>query len=257
MPATVTPATDATVEASVFWMRHRRNVIAGVAIVLLAAIGGGGYWFYRERRNAAAAEMLGSAKTAADYQKVIAQYPGTAAYATALLLLAEQQRSDGKFAEANTILQRFVAENAKHELVSTAWMAIGANLESLGKMDDALATYQRLATSDPHSFNAPLALLAQVRLLKEKKQADEARKVCETILTQYRDSFAAGEASRQLRLLKPPAPATPAQQQTGAQPPASIAAPPAAPPRVINITPPPAAPKPQPTGPTGPPPKKP
>jgi tetratricopeptide (TPR) repeat protein len=169
------------------------------------------------------------------------------------LLLAEQQRNDGKFAEANATLQRFISENPKHELISTAWMAIAANLESMGKVDDALATYQRLATSDAHSFNAPLAMLAQVRLLKEKKQNDEARKVCETILTQYRDSFAASDASRQLRLLKPAAPPTPPQPQQASAP--QQQAQPVAP-KAINIAPPPAA-APQPTGPTGPPPKKP
>ena len=65
-------------------------------------------------------------------------------------------------------------------------MAMAANLESLGKYDEALTTYQRLAAGDPHGFNAPIALLSEVHLLKEKNQIDEARRVCETILTQCR-----------------------------------------------------------------------
>jgi hypothetical protein len=48
-----------------------------------------------------------------------------------------------------------------------------------------------------------VALISQVFILKEKNRNDDARHVCETILTQYRTSFWAGEAMQQLRLLKP------------------------------------------------------
>lgn len=203
MPTTATPATDPTIEASVFWLRNRRQIVASVVVVIIALLAVGGYWLHQQRRNTAAAEMLGAAKTAADFQKVISSYASSPAGATAYLLLAEQQRNEQKFADANQTLETFVTKYPKHELVSTARMAMAANLESMGKRDEALTTYQRLVASDPHSFNAPLALISQVHLLKDKKQIDEARRVCEKILTDYRDSFIAGEATRQLRLLKP------------------------------------------------------
>ena len=84
-------------------------------------------------------------------------------------------------------------------------MAMAANLESLGKSDDALAAYKRLAADDPEGFAAPVALISQVRLLKEKNQNEEAQHVCETILTKYRESLVVSEATRQLKLLRPPA----------------------------------------------------
>jgi hypothetical protein len=49
-------------------------------------------------------------------------------------------------------------------------------------------------------------MISEVHILKEKNQIEEARRVCETILTKYRDSLVASEATRQLRLLKPAAP---------------------------------------------------
>jgi hypothetical protein len=73
----------------------------------------------------------------------------------------------------------------------------------MGKSDEALAVYQQIATTYSNSYNAPLALLSQVFILKEKNKSDEARRICETILTQYRTSFWAGEAMQELRLLKP------------------------------------------------------
>jgi len=195
---------DPLLETQVFWDRHSIKVFAVLLLALLAVAAWGGYRFYTERRNTTAANLLTTAKTAAEYQKVVAQFPGTPAGGSAYLLLAEEQRKEKKFSEANTTLQSFVEKYPAHELKGTARLAIAANLESLGKGDEALAAYQRLAADDPQGFSAPIALLSQVHILKEKNQVEEARRVCETILTKYRESLAANEATRQLRLLKPP-----------------------------------------------------
>jgi TolA-binding protein len=174
------------------------------ALVLLA--GWGGYRFYTARQDAAAAALLASAKSAADFQKVISDYPSSSAAPSASLLLADQQRKEQKFADANTTLQAFIKASPKHEFATTAKMAIAGNLESLGKPDEALAMYRRIAAENPRDFNAPLALLAEVHLLKQAGQVEEARRVCETVLTQYRESYASQEAQRYLRSLKPAAP---------------------------------------------------
>ena len=197
-------STDPVLETQVFWDRHKKEVFAVLIVALLAVTAWGGYRLYSERRDAAAANSLTSAKTAADFQKVIAQYPGTAASGAAYLFLAEEQRKEKKFNEANTTLQSFVDKYPQHQLKGTARMAMAANLESLGKSDEALAAYQRLAADDPQGFTAPVALITAVRLLKEKNQNEEAQRVCETILTKYRESLVAGEATRQLKLLRPP-----------------------------------------------------
>jgi hypothetical protein len=52
-------------------------------------------------------------------------------------------------------------------------------------------------------------MLSQVYILKGKNRNDDARRICETILTQYRTSFWAGEAMQQMRLLKPFTTSTP------------------------------------------------
>jgi TolA-binding protein len=89
-------------------------------------------------------------------------------------------------------------------------MAMASNLESLKKTDEALALYQQIAATYPRSYTAPLALISQVPLLKEKRQPDVARRACETVVSQYGDSFWAGEAMRELRMLKPAATTSPA-----------------------------------------------
>jgi hypothetical protein len=124
-------------------------------------------------------------------------------------------------------------------------MAIGANLESMGKSDEAFSTYQRVAAKYPKNFNAPLALISEVSLLKAKNRIDEARRVCEELLMKYRmpgdqragaqddrmESFWVSEAARQLRLLKPSAPPEPTAKSTIPPLLAAPSAAPAAPPR--------------------------
>ncbi len=221
---TSTPA-DPLIETQVFWMKYKNAIIIAVVSLLLAIVAYGAYRFISARQEAAAAEMLGRAKTAADYQQVIVEHPGSNAAPTAALLLAAEQRKEGKFAEANTTLQSFIDRHEDHQLVTTAEMAIAANYDSLGRPDDALKTYQRIAADHKDSYNAPLAMISQIPLLKAKGQIDEARRVAETVMTQYRESFASQEAQRLLKTLKPPAnAAAPATQAPPAQP-----APPAAP----------------------------
>ncbi len=214
MPTVPLPSYDAALETRVFWERFKTEIISALIIVALAIVGFGAYRFYSDRRAASASAMLASAKSADAYQQVIADYPNTPAAADGYLLLAEAQRKEKKFTEANATLQVFIDKNPNHELVSTAKMAMAANLESMGKNDDALSMYQQIASTYPNSFNAPLALLSQVYLLKSKIQTEEARRVCETILTRYRESFWAGEAAQELRLLKPSVSSEPAPTST-------------------------------------------
>jgi tetratricopeptide (TPR) repeat protein len=218
MPATQTPISrDPALEAHVFWVKHQREIVIALGVILIALLGYAGFWLYSDRREAAAATHLANAKDAASYQQVISQYETTKAGATAYLLLAEAQRKDAKYADANVTLQRFVDKYPKHEMVASARLAMAANLQSLGKIDEALAQYQRVAADYPKSYAAPMALISQVQILKTKGQADAARRACETILSEHRDSIWANEASQQLRELKPPTPPGTAPGMPGGQ----------------------------------------
>ena len=228
-------STDTAPEREVFWDRYKKEVMAVLILALIGVAAYGGYRIYSDRQANAAAESLASAKTATDFQKVISQYPNTSAGASAYLLLADSQRNEKKFAEANATLQTFLNKYPKSEIRGTARLAMAGNLEALGKKDEALSTYQRLVADDPKGYTASVALYSEIHLLKEKKQIDEARKVCETIMTQYRESRLAPDAAYQLRLLKPENSPTPAPSVAAAPPPPAAA--PSAPPPVQLVAP--------------------
>jgi TolA-binding protein len=245
-------STDTAPDREVFWDRYKKEVMAVLVFALLGVAGFAGYQLYKNRQENAGAAALSGAKAPADFQKVISQYPSTSAGASAYLLLADAQRNEKKFADANGTLQTFLDKFPKHELVGTARLAMAGNLEALGKKDEALAAYQRVVADDPKGFVAPIALYSEIHLLKEQKKIDEARRVCETLMTQYRDSRLAPDAAYQLRLLKPENPPAPAPTVTNAPPPPAAA--PSAPPPAQSVA--PAAP-PAPVSKTTPPPKKP
>jgi tetratricopeptide (TPR) repeat protein len=209
MPTAPPPSRDVALETRFFWERFKKPIIWAAIVVLLVGSAFTGYRFYSDRRAVAASAALASANSAQEYEQVIARYPNTTAGADAYILLAEAQRKEAKFTEANKTLETFIAKYPKHELVSTAKMALAGNLDSMGKTDEALAMYQQIASAYPNSYTTPLAMLSQIYILKAKNRNDDARRICETILTQYRTSFWAGEAMQQLRLLKPITTSTP------------------------------------------------
>ncbi len=202
MPTVLPPSRDSTVEPPFSWDRYKNEIGVALIIAVLAIIGVAGYRLYAAHRDSSAAELLAAAKTPEGFQKVINQFPSAPASATAYLLLANECRAEKKFAESNATLEAFIAKFPDHELVTTARMGMAANFESLGKKEEALATYQRLVAKYPTDFTAPMAMLSQIHLLVEKNQIDEARRVCENIMTQHRESVMAGEAARQLRRLR-------------------------------------------------------
>lgn len=204
-PATP-PAADPMLQTEIFWSKYQQPILIGLIVLLLGGAIYGGFRIYTARRDDAAAAQLATAKSPADYQKVIADYPSAPTFATANLMLAESQRKEQKLAEANATLKKFVDENPKHELAATAKMAMASNLDSLGKTDEAAEAFRHVAADYPRDFNAPFALLAQARLLKQKNQQDEARRICETVVAQYGESYASMEAQQMMRTLKPATP---------------------------------------------------
>lgn len=228
MPIAKELNTDPALDAQVFWYKYRKEIAILLGLVVLAIVAIAGYRLYRDRREATAATLFAAAKTPGAYEELINRYSDTAAAASAYLLLAEAQRKDGKYAEANATLAKFLDKFPRHELATTARMAMAANLQAMGKQDEALAIYQQIASAAVPGFNTPMALIEQVHILQEKGKTEDARRICETIMTQYRDSYAAMEASQLLRtFLKTAKPDT---SSSVAPAKAGTAAPPAGPP---------------------------
>src|SRR4029077_3077678 len=124
-------------------------ILLVLAIVDIIAIAG--YRLYRDRREATGATLVSGPKTLPAYEKEINRCGDTAAAPSAYLLLADSERKQAKYSEANATLLKFLEKFPQRELASTARMAMAANLEAMGKQDEALATYQQIASANAGS----------------------------------------------------------------------------------------------------------
>ena len=94
--------------------------------------------------------------------------------------------------------------------------------EAQGQLDQAMASLQKVTTSYPTSFSAPLALISQGRILKSQGKTEEAKRAFETVINQFGETAFAQEAMRMnAQLTKesaPAAPVTPAPTSEGTAP---------------------------------------
>jgi tetratricopeptide (TPR) repeat protein len=228
---TPTPAPTAPAEFDllVFWVQHRQKVVAFAGLFAAALLIYFASEFLRTKKLAAAARALAEAKDDASLRQVASSYSGTAAAGDALLLLADNLRKAGKLDEAVTALRAFIDKYSDHPLISGAWTSLAATQEMQGKQDEALSTYQKVSTTFATSFSAPIALLGQARIFKEKGKTDEARRLFDQVINQFPDSIFSQQASRESQQLKKAAPEKAAPEKSAAEPESKTAPTPATP----------------------------
>lgn len=233
-----------------FWILHKSKILLLTGLFLVGLVAFGISEWSRHKTQRESQQLLAGAKGADDYRAVVAKYPKSMAAASALLLLADDLRSAGKFDDSSAQLRTFIANFPKHPLVSGAWTSLAGNQEAQGKNDEALETYRKVTSSFPTSFSAPIALLGQARLLQGQGKADDARRIYEQVIQQYQGTAFGQEAvAENQKLTKPapaPGPAAPAAKAEApkAEAPAPKAATPAPAPAAAPATPAPATPAP-------------
>ena len=238
-PDPATPAATAAQPAEqefdllAFWIQHGKMIIRLVVIALIAVGIWGAFEFMQYRKRVSSEEALAVAKSPEDLRKVIADWSGTPSAGLAHLQLADELHKAGKPEEAAAALKEFLEKYPQHPLRAGAAHALAANLESAGKLDDALAAYQRLASFGNKSAFAPLAYIGQARVLNAQGKPDEARRALEMVQQQFPPTNPFfDEANSWLDEIK-----NPAGTKTGGSPrPTPTPAP--APPPGVKITPP-------------------
>jgi len=141
------------------WLHtHRKQVLAGaIAVAVIAAVVGTVMWNKSQKEAEANRELLtvpslitaaapGGAPAAKALLDISQKYPGTSAGVAAQLLAAKELFLEGKYAQAQEELTKFVADHADHPLVPQANVGIGACMEAQGKIGDAVQQYKKINT---------------------------------------------------------------------------------------------------------------
>lgn len=173
------------------WINHRGTVIAGavavVAIVLIVL----GVMASSHAARIASETLLSEATDDAGIQAVIDKYPHSPAAGNAMLLIAASLRDHGKIDASNELYSRFAESFPNSTIVVSGLIGRASNARVSNHPDQALSSYQQAAAAFPQSYGAPFALFSQVQLLAQSGKTDDAKKILQTLLTQYPGSAAA------------------------------------------------------------------
>ena len=200
-PGTPIAGPDLLLEGTAVWEKYKWPVVVGLLLLVVALIGSELYRSSQRRNAEAASADLNAAKTIGEYQKVIDTYPGTLAAANAYLLLAREQIDAKDLAGASATWQTFAEKFPKHPQAGAVLVARGNALEAQGKLDEARAIYQQVASSYATDYAAPMARISEAALLKSQRKFEDARRVYDNVIATYPNSVGAIQAKDELRYL--------------------------------------------------------
>lgn len=200
-PSVLRPAVDPALvmtDSDLFWQEHWKKFVRGLValVVLILAVG---VWKFWSARQASSAEALYSTASGAEaWRGVIRQYPGTVPAGNAQLRLAESLRSGGDVSAAAAELESLVQSQPEHPLAAAAWLTLGELRQIQGNNGGALEAFRAASGRYSASYAAPLALLAEAKLLQEQGSQGEARAVLQSIGSLHPDTPAAMVAGAEL-----------------------------------------------------------
>jgi predicted negative regulator of RcsB-dependent stress response len=202
------PAVDPALELSnsdLFWEAHWKKVagaLVGLVVLILAV---GGWKFWQARVMDAAQALYGEASGVEGWRRVVEEFPGSVPAGNARLRLASSLRADGDLPGAVAELEAFTTAQPEHPMAGAAWLALGEIRQIQTENESALEAYRTASTRYAGSYAAPLALLAEARLLVTLGRSGEARAVFDSVSALHPGTPAAMVAAGEMSRLAPPA----------------------------------------------------
>jgi len=186
------------IDGDFFWEAHWKKIAAALIAVVVAILAVGGWSYHRANVASSAAALYATAGEPGVWQEVVAKYPGSVSAGNAQLRIAASLRAEGKPDEAVAELERFTSAQPDHPMAGAAWLAIGEIRQLQGKQPDALEAYRVASGRYQASYAAPLALLAEARLLASQGKGGESKAILESIGSSYPEGPAAMVAAAEL-----------------------------------------------------------
>lgn len=202
-PSVLMPALSSDLEftdGDIFWQQHWYKFVAALLAVVLLILAAGAWLYYRNQVRSSSGALYSAAASADGWREVVTKFPASIAAGNARIRLASTLRNEGKLDEAVTELSDLAEQQPKHPMAGAAWLTIGEIRQAQQKEGDALEAYRSASGLYKDSYAAPLALVAEARLLVAKDKAGEAKAILESVGTSYPDTpaamVAAGELAR-------------------------------------------------------------
>lgn len=195
------PALSTDLEPSdgdLFWEANWKKFAAALVAIVLGILAVGAWSYHRANLASSASALYAAAGTPEAWQQVVTQFPESVAAGNARLRLAAALRAEGKTEEAIAELERFTSAQPEHPMAGAAWLTVGEMRQLQNKKPEALEAYRVASGRYQSSYAAPLALLAEARLLASEGKAGEGRAILESIGSSYPEGPAAMVAAAEL-----------------------------------------------------------
>jgi len=219
------------------WLEANKNRI--IAVAAGALVLWGIYYFIttkHDQREVEAGQALtmllvnpnakgGSGQLSEAFEKLAAQYPGTAAGQRAQLQAAAALFNAGKYADAQAQFQKYLDAGSSAPLAATAQLGVAASLEAQNKLEPAAAAYQKVTSVYAGSSSVLPAEFALGRIAEEQNKFTEAVSHYETVARGSLGGTLAQEAAMRASEIKAKAAAAAPKPATAAPQPAAVAVP--------------------------------
>jgi tetratricopeptide (TPR) repeat protein len=173
------------------WFNHRNTALLSMAAVIVLGLIVLGVVASKHSSLLASETLLSNATDDEGLREVIAKYPNAPAAADAMLLLASSLRDEGKIMESDDLYSRFSEAFPTSTLGVSGLLGRAANARVSKNFDAALNNYQQAGAAYPQSYGAPFALYSQIQLLLQSGKPEDAKKILQTLVSQYPGSVAA------------------------------------------------------------------
>lgn len=192
---------ETSLGAEVFWEKYRNSIIGVVVALVVAGAAVAGWSLYSSTAKSAAEALFAEARGPEGWNAVIEKYPDSMPAADAYFLLAQFQRDQGRIEESTATFQKILAIFPKHPLAGGASLGIAENLLVSGKGEEAMNAFRDVQVRYSNTYAAPVALMLEGRMFISQGKLEDARRVLNTFLSAYPDSFLRGSVEQQLQAL--------------------------------------------------------
>jgi len=204
-----------------FLDKNQKNLVILSILIALCVAMWVVYSGIQKSRQETAGSILGTAQDTPSLQSLITEHTGTQAAASATVLLADRQWTEGQQDNAIETLKKFIAANPTHPALPTAMASLGAKLMIQGKTADASKVFEEIITKPEARFIAPYALISLGDIAKIGGDLEKAETTYSRVKMDFPESSFAETANRRIATLKTKAPVEIAPPPAPPAPPSS------------------------------------
>lgn len=197
------PEAQSDAEQFTTWMtEYGRPALIGLAVAVVVLLGLSIWRNQKQEKADAAVQALFQGRAPEEFRQMAVADPKAPTAPVALATAAAEFYAQGRYDEALSTYQSFLAQYPGHMLEPDAQLGVAASLEALDDFEAAAESYEAFAASHVTSTLAPQAVMGAARSREQLGQFDDARALYEDFIAANPESSWLPQAESGLLFLK-------------------------------------------------------